>query len=147
MKIDRQKVYDKFGGKCAYSGKPLDDKWQIDHAISKCQFRYVIMRQCISRSEFDERLKEVDNFENLLPAIRRVNHYKRSLNIDGFREYLKSLHLRLAKLPKTTKLESTRKRIEYLNDIASIFDIAIDRPFNGVFYFETVNDIVTKPYS
>lgn len=49
-----------------------------------------------------------------------------------------SFHLRLKKLPKNTKNENTKKRIEYMNDIANMFGITIDKPFNGVFYFETI---------
>lgn len=137
-KKTRQQVYDKFNGLCAYSGKPLDDKWQVDHAISKYQFGHTLYGKCLTREEYNTRLKEVDNINNLLPAIRRVNHYKRSMNVEQFRKYISTLHLRLAKLPKKTSLESTRKRIEYLNDIADLFGVTIDKPFSGVFYFETL---------
>lgn len=27
----RERIYNKFGGLCAYSGTPLEDDWQIDH--------------------------------------------------------------------------------------------------------------------
>jgi hypothetical protein len=37
-----------------------------------------------------------------------------------------------------TKSEKTKKRIEYMNEIANLFDIATDKIFNGKFYFETL---------
>lgn len=30
-KKDRQIVRSKYGGKCAYTGKPLAEDWQVDH--------------------------------------------------------------------------------------------------------------------
>jgi hypothetical protein len=80
--------------------------------------------------------EDPDHIDNLLPALRVVNHYKRSLTVEQFRERLTTLHLRLAKLPKKTRLEKTAKRIEYLNHIADLFGITVDKPFDGVFYFE-----------
>ena len=35
----------------------------------------------------------------------------------------------LAKLPKKTKLERTKKRIIDMNRIANLFDITIDKPY------------------
>ena len=36
MKIDRQKVYDKYNGHCAYCGKPITIKDnQVDHILPK----------------------------------------------------------------------------------------------------------------
>lgn len=39
MKMDRQKIFEKFGGKCAYSGTDLKDDWQIDHMEPKIIFQ------------------------------------------------------------------------------------------------------------
>lgn len=36
----RQVVYNKFNGLCAYSGKPLQDDWQIDHMKSKIKHEF-----------------------------------------------------------------------------------------------------------
>ena len=143
MKIDRELVRQKFNGLCAYSGKPLDDKWQVDHMLSKCRFGYSLQGKCDTREIYESRLKEVHHIDNLLPALRRVNHYKRALDLEGFRKYMLTFHLRLSKLPKKTLSYETHKRIEYMKDIANIFDITVDKPFSGVFYFETVNKNVT----
>ena len=52
----------------------------------------------------------LNNPDNLLPACRV--HYKRSLDLEGFRSYMKNFHIRLAKLPK----------------VAELFDITPDKP-------------------
>lgn len=126
MKKDlRDKVYKKFDGLCAYTGKRLDDKWQVDHAHPKCL-----------KIQIFHTVKEHDEFENLLPCIGIINHYKRSFDVESFRTYMSNFHVRLSRLPKKTSLEKTKKRIEYMNKIAALFDTSIDKPFCGIFHFE-----------
>lgn len=133
-KKDRQIIFDKCGGRCAYCGCELNDKWQVDHAISKCYW-YMVSTTSMTA---------VNNMDNLMPACRECNHYKRSHCVDsfhthvGFRDYMRKFHLRLAKLPKKTMVEKTRKRILYMYTIANKYGIAPDKPFNGIFYFETL---------
>lgn len=122
--MDKKYIYDKFGGLCAYTGKPLGEDWQIDHIEPQHKFK----------KGFIEGNK--DDVDNLIPALKIVNHYKRGLNLEGFRKYMENFHLRLAKLPKKTSLEKTKKRIVYMNAVADVFDISVDKPFNGRFYFE-----------
>ena len=137
-KKERQKVFEKFDGRCAYTGKPLDDKWQVDHATSKVMHRFITYTTMIDYDQLQDKLKDVDNINNLLPAISIVNHYKRGYDIEGFRVRMKGLHKRLAKLPKKTIVERTAKRKKYLLEVAELFDINIDKPFSGVFYFEQI---------
>lgn len=125
-KITREEVYCKYNGLCAYTGKPLDEKWQIDHVTSKYFHSY------------HELESDVNDIYNLLPAIRIINHYKREKTLESFREYMSTFHLRLAKLPKNTMVNSTKRRKEYMNTIAELFDITIEHPFSGKFYFETL---------
>lgn len=122
----RDKVYNKYNGRCAYTGKPLGDDWQVDHAYSKYQHDYHKIQS------------DVNDISNLMPALRIVNHYKRELSIEGFRWYLKDFHLRLSKLPKKTRLDRTKKRIAYMEEVANAFNITINKPFSGKFYFETI---------
>lgn len=129
-KKQRQQIYEKFDGKCAYSGKPLDDKWQVDHVIPRNSHHYLVVSV---DSPFD-----VDHMDNLLPTLRRLNHYKRAKDLNEWRQYLMSLHERLKKLPKNTRVEKSRARKEYLLDVAEAFGITVDEPFNGTFYFETL---------
>ncbi|MGE4526479.1 MAG: HNH endonuclease [Sphaerochaeta sp.] len=117
--IDRQAVYNKFGGRCAYTGKPLGDDWQVDHIVPK-------------------KHGGIDNFDNLLPALRIVNHYKRALDTELFRTwFLAGLHLRLRKLPKNPRTAKGLRRKEYLLSVAEAFDITEDKPFCGRFWFES----------
>lgn len=133
-KADRQKVFDKYGGRCAYCGCELDGAWQVDHTISKNYWFYWNQ----------EDPKRVNDIENLSPACNVCNHYKRGLCVEkhlshtGFRSYMATFHLRLAKLPKKTRREKTEKRKMYMMRIAERYGITPDKPFSGVFYFETI---------
>ena len=126
----RQEVFEKYDGKCAYTGKPLGVDWQIDHMKS----RFLADYHKHTSLSFNE-----GHITNLMPTLRIVNHYKRALDLEGFRKYMMSFHLRLAKLPKNTQIPRTTRRKEYMYKVADAFEIAIDKPFNGVFYFETIN--------
>ena len=132
MKIDRKIVYEKYNWLCAYTWKPLWDDWQVDHIKPKWQFGYV------TKTPDHENMNHVDN---LLPAIRRVNHYKRGLDLEWFRSYMLRFHERLRKLPKKTRVESTQKRIDYINHIAELFWITPDKPFDWKFYFEKITPL------
>lgn len=69
-KIDRQAVYNKFGGRCAYCGHIIEFKdMQVDHIIPK-------------------RSGGTDNMENLFPSCRTCNHYKRDNPIWLFRKWI-----------------------------------------------------------
>lgn len=70
MKIDRQKVYDKYNGHCAYCGKPITIKdMQVDHILPK-------------------RNGGKDHIDNLNPSCRLCNHYKRAADIETLRKWL-----------------------------------------------------------
>jgi hypothetical protein len=118
----REKVYLKYNGKCAYTGHDLDEKWQIDHMHCKSQ-HYTYQG-------------DINHIDNLIPALNIVNHYKRGMTVEQFRRYMLGFHIRLAKLPKNTSVEKTKKRKEYMYKVANAFDITIDKPFSGKFYFE-----------
>ena len=77
---------------------------------------------------------------NMVPVQRLINHYKHSIPLQEFRTWLLGgLHERLKRLPKNPKTEKSRKRKEYLLQIAKYFGITENRPFSGVFYFETID--------
>lgn len=128
-KKDREIIKNKFGGKCAYSGTILKDDWQVDHVQP-------IMRNWKGKNPLHEKKHNIDN---MFPVQKIINHYKHSLNLEEFRSwYLGGLHERLKKLPKNPKVEKSIKRKEYLLEVAKLFDITEDKPFSGVFYFETL---------
>jgi len=134
----REKVYAKYNGKCAYTGKPLESDWQIDHVIPQIKF-----------GKYLKYKSGLNSFENLMPCLKLVNHYKRSLDLEGFRRYIATLQIRIDKLPKYTKYRKemlskpnyegklrTWNRAEYLKRVAELFGITPETPFSGKFYFE-----------
>ena len=125
-KKTRELVRLKYGGLCAYTGKPLGDDWQVDHIKPLIR-------------DFDGRPREEGRtgIENMIPALKIVNHYKGGLDIETFRNwYLGGLHDRLRKLPKNPKAPASIRKKRYLLEIAEAFDISKDKPFSGIFYFE-----------
>lgn len=117
----RLEVYNKFNGRCAYCGLPLEDDWQVDHLTPK-------------------RNGGTDDISNLLPCLKMLNHYKRALPLEMFRvDWLGGLHKRLPKLPKNPRTENGRRRKEYMLKIAKCFNITPEKPFGGQFYFEKYN--------
>lgn len=127
-KAIRELVHQKYNGLCAYTGKPLGDDWQVDHVTPKCHYQWHQMNET----------KKPDDVDNLLPAIKIINHYKRSLDLEGFRRYMLEFHIRLAKLPKKTTVIRTQKRKEYMLTVAELFNITADKPFSGKFYYENI---------
>ena len=64
---ERQQIYEKFGGRCAYCGCKITIKeMQADHVIPL-------------------HLGGADDISNLYPACRACNHYKSTYNVEKFR--------------------------------------------------------------
>lgn len=130
----RDRIYNKYDGKCAYTGLDLGDDWQIDHVIPKCSM--VWDQPTETRQKLGVYIDSPNDIINLQPALTIVNHYKRALNLENFRDYMIMFHVRLAKLPRKTIIPATLRRIQYMQKIASVFNITEIKPFDGVFYFE-----------
>lgn len=74
---ERQQIYEKCKGNCAYCGCELEYKdMQVDHVTPL-------------------RIGGVDELHNMLPSCRSCNHYKATLDVEGFRKYLAGLSHRL----------------------------------------------------
>lgn len=72
-KSEREAVYSKTGGRCAYCGTEIAlSDMQVDHLIP------------ISRGGADEP-------SNMLPACRSCNHYKHSADLEVFRSMLENM--------------------------------------------------------
>lgn len=88
-KSERQEVYEKYDGHCAYCGKELDFKdMQVDHKIPL-------------------RLGGADDMSNYMPACRQCNHYKRGNDLEGFR-------LMIEEIPKKLERDNYIYRIGLL---------------------------------
>lgn len=119
-KLDRLKTYEKFKGHCAYCGKEIQYKeMRIDHIRPHRELLKAI------EEGFD-----IDDIENLNPSCYRCNHYKRSLNLEKFREYMMSLHERIIK--------------NYIVKVGIDYGIVNITPFSGKFYFEKEADNGSK---
>lgn len=100
----RKQVFDKYDSYCAYCGKKITmENFQVDHITSKHQWG-------------------TDDLDNLNPACRSCNHYKRAASLEEFRELMKTIHERLQKI--------------YIVRVAIDFGIIKIEPFDGEFYFE-----------
>ena len=58
--INRQRIYAKYQGRCAYTGKPLGDDWQVDHIIPRA------MSVCMPTipNKLDEIRKTINDVQN-----------------------------------------------------------------------------------
>lgn len=78
-KAERQAVYDKCKGHCAYCGCGLEyNDMQVDHAQPL-------------------RCGGADTLNNMLPACRSCNHYKATLGVEDFRKYIEGIPKRLTR--------------------------------------------------
>lgn len=76
-KKERQTVFDKMKGHCAYCGCEISlDEMQVDHIMPL-------------------RKGGLDELENMLPACRSCNHYKSTLTVQQFRETVERMPYRL----------------------------------------------------
>lgn len=85
MKINRQEVYDKCNGRCAYCGNEITIKqMQVDH------------KEPLFRNHTDEQLKwykrerGTDDMDNLLPSCARCNKWKDTFTLEKFREIVQT---------------------------------------------------------
>lgn len=109
-KINRDKVWNKYGKRCGYCGKELKlNEMQVDHIIPQSV-----------RRKYPNGV--VDSEYNLMPSCRRCNHYKRDENLEQFRYKIITLNERCAS--------------HYIGKVALDYGVIILNKFDGVFYFE-----------
>lgn len=81
MKINRQEVYNKCDGHCAYCGKEITLKqMQVDH-------KEPLFRNSTDKElEWYKRTRGTDEMDNLLPSCARCNRWKSTYTIEEFRK-------------------------------------------------------------
>lgn len=105
---ERQAVYNLTGGKCAYCGEQIAyADMQVDHVIPL-------------------RKGGVDALDNMLPACRSCNHYKRGNTLEGWRRILE-------------ETPETLERDCYTYRQAVRFGTVTPTPKKIAFYFEQEN--------
>lgn len=113
-KKERQLVFNKFGGKCAYCGCELQKGWHVDHL--EPIYRNLRKPGCMR--------PENENKDNLMPSCASCNNYKSTFGLELFRKEIGLLPQRLNKTFTQYK-------------IAKRFGLIEETGIGVEFYFET----------
>ena len=119
-KKQREAIYSKYNGHCAYCGKEIEYKdMQVDHLIPQrratlCGRGYVPV-------------EEIESEENYMPSCRSCNHYKRAHSLETFRRYIEEIPEKLT-------------RDVYIYKIGLRYDQIEEHPRKIKFYFEQVEE-------
>lgn len=106
-KAERQAVYDKCNGHCAYCGCEIPFKgFHVDHV--KCLRNYEYMDELLGI--------EVDGIENMLPSCSSCNRYKATFDLETFRKMLSGITKRLARDVSTYNIAVRFNMIEEHNE-------------------------------
>lgn len=116
-KRQREAVFNKYGGRCAYCGCELTLRtMQVDH----------IKAVYTSSLENDNVETQDDSFDNLNPSCRQCNFYKGTLDIEQFREKI-----------MTTLYETCQNTFQA--KLAKKLGMLTVKQFDK-FYFERINE-------
>lgn len=119
--VERQEVYDKCKGHCAYCGCEIAFKeMQVDHVVPMEYYEVYKVEG-----------KDIDTMPNYLPACRSCNHYKSSLMLDRFRFCVE-------RFPQVLMRDS----VTYKNAVR--FGLVEPKPHKVEFYFEKLGIEVNK---
>lgn len=125
-KKQRQEVFDKYGGKCAYCGCELGKRWHADHLealhrdsiYDKERRKYVLTGTC--------QHPENDRLENLMPSCASCNITKATCDLEAFRGYIQRT------------VESLNKNHYAAYKFAKRYGLIQETVKPVVFYFETL---------
>lgn len=116
-KRQREEVFNKYGGRCAYCGCELTLRtMQVDH----------IKAVYTSSLENDNVETQDDSFDNLNPSCRQCNFYKGTLDIEQFRKKI-----------MTTLYETCQNTFQA--KLAKKLGMLTVKQFDK-FYFERINE-------
>jgi 5-methylcytosine-specific restriction endonuclease McrA len=128
-KAEREAVFQKFDGHCAYCAEQLPDKgWHADHMLPVGR----ITRYCTAKRRYIytgvSRNPQNDNLENLVPACKSCNLLKRDMSIEQFRTLLQNFTRSL-----------TRDDVRYR--AAKRFSTIVETEIPVIFLFESYEKI------
>lgn len=111
----RERVLNKFGGRCAYCGIVLDGRWHIDHMIP--------IRRCLSTGKPTNPEHDVE--DNLYPSCISCNMDKGSIPLEDWRWLISN---KIKVLNRDVKAYSFAKR----------YGLVEETNKEVVFYFEKI---------
>lgn len=119
-KKKRQAVYAKYDGHCAYCGRPIEYKdMQVDHFIPQDMACIFVMGDVPG-------VDNVDDFQNLMPACRMCNHYKRAHSLETFRRYIEEIPRKL--------------RANYIYKIGVLYGNVVENEKPVKFFYESFEE-------
>lgn len=87
LKAERAKLREKFGGRCAYCGNPLGERWHADHLKPVMrELVYVSGKGAVSTGKMWN--PENHNADNMMPACAPCNIDKHSMSLESWRQKL-----------------------------------------------------------
>lgn len=120
-KKQREAVYYKYNGHCAYCGKEIEYKdMQVDHLIPQ-------RRATAKAGRGRVPLEVVEDPSNLMCSCRSCNHYKRAHSLETFRRYIEEIPMKLT-------------RDNYIYKIGLRYNLIEEHPRKIKFYFEQVEE-------
>jgi hypothetical protein len=128
-KPQRAALREKFGGRCAYCGQPLGDKWHADHIepiVRNDWFKRAGFSTPPRGPDFPHR----DTLENMNPACPPCNIDKHSMSLESWRGMIERSNEVLAR-----DVSTFRRAVRY--------GLVTVQPKPVVFYFETLQSEVT----
>lgn len=119
-KKEREAIYNKYNGHCAYCGKEIEYKdMQVDHLIPQ--------RRATLHGKSYVPIEQIETDENYMPSCRSCNHYKRAHSLETFRRYIEEIPMKLS-------------RDNYIYKIGLRYNLIEEKPRKIKFYFEQVEE-------
>lgn len=135
---DREIIFQKFGGKCAYCGCELVKGWHVDHLVPIRRRYKIIPAGYIHKGTPSEKWEgqrtvvigcdnpEMDCISNYMPACASCNINKHSMPLEDFRNLIKGFMKHLNNVSTQYK-------------IAKRYGLVTENKIEVKFYFETFN--------
>lgn len=120
-KKQREAVYNKYDGHCAYCGVKLQYKdMQVDHLIPQ--------RRATSKAGRGRLpIEDIENESNWMCSCRSCNHYKRAHSLETFRRYIEEIPMKLS-------------RDNYIYKVGLRYNLIEEHPRKIKFYFEQIEE-------
>lgn len=126
-KIDREKLKQKYCGRCAYCGAQLGSRWHADHLdpVERSWEYYKKPNGMLGTRTTGMTKPENDRLDNLMPSCVKCNNDKLNLTLEDWRRWIKG---RIQTLNEDPRYASYQK--------AKRFGLVVETDIDVVFYFE-----------